>query len=133
MTTFGKLTRFNFSKQKYNTTSIFLFFFLPSTVQLFPNILRPNRIPCPEQGIKMRRWSHTKVNAENQHSSRRPQVFHLNTLLILFLSQFVKVFYRKFFKIIWSQIPGFFNDTQLHEICVSIWLIGIKSNFCLFW
>ena len=25
MTTFGKLTRFNFSKQKYNTTPIFFF------------------------------------------------------------------------------------------------------------
>ena len=36
---------------------------------------------------------------------------------MLFASQFVKVFYRKFCKIISSQTPGFFNDTQLGGIC----------------
>ena len=131
MTTFGKLTRFNFSKQKYNTTSIFLFFFAIYN-SIISKYSKTKQNPLPRAGIKMRCWSHTKVNAENRHSSHRPQVFHLNTLLILFLSQFVKVC-RKFFKIISSQTPGFFNDTQLHEICVSIWLLGIKSNFCLFW
>lgn len=50
MTTFGKLTRFNFLKTKKTQHNIQLF--LPSTIQLYPNILRPNRVPWPEAGAE---------------------------------------------------------------------------------
>lgn len=121
--TSGKLTRFNFLKtKKHNTTSNYV---LPSTIQLYPNILRPNRIPCPERGIKMR---HTKVNAEDQSSSRGHKS-SIQTHSKAFRFSLLKVFYRKFFKIISSQTPGFFNDTQLHDICFHP--KGMQSNFYL--
>lgn len=46
-----------------------------------------------------------------------------------FTSQFVHMVYGKLFKIISSQTPDFFNNTELH-IGVSIRLIGLKSGFC---
>lgn len=126
MTTFGKLTRFNFLKTK-NTTQHPIIFTIYNSV-ISKHSKTKQRPPGQKRGLQTRRWRHTKVNARGDSPSGSQAFQHV---LGPFGSQFVHVFYRKLFEVISSQTPDFFNDTQLHDIRVSIQLTRIQSNFCI--